>query len=297
MEFLLPIVKRFCVILRKTKIYTSARQSNYIFTEMKQFLKGYKKGLKPLRQKERVILPSESDSDSDFVPEDMDSNDDNEDNEDTANDEVIVQLKDAGLETYLVSQLGNKTKVMAQTMLGRFCKFLIWFYMVVGGAVLVGPMNACQLVSMFILEQFQLLPSYLEHLRDVILLKASTIVNHNEGFQVLVDWYSVYRVCKVSFPVAITQLYGVNHVIATMRRVWGKERRVCEAESEENTVEGLIAARKWPSGGFKDLYDAVLGQVKWARKVCTLSSMEDSSYKHFMEFFISLMYTGMSVYI
>jgi hypothetical protein len=43
--------------------------------------------------------------------------------------------------------------------------------------------------------------------------------------------------------------------------------------------------------------NAVMGLVKWARKVCTNPCMEDSTYKHFLELFISLMYTGTGEFI
>jgi hypothetical protein len=59
-------------------------------------------------------------------------------------------------------------------------------------------------------------------------------------------------------------------------------------------VEGLVAARKWPPGGLKELNDAVLSQLPWARSVCASpDSLRDPTvYKHFCEVMSASFYTG-----
>jgi len=73
--------------------------------------------------------------------------------------------------------------------------------------------------------------------------------------------------------------------------VFNKKRNIEQANSKENSIEGLIEARKWPVGGLQELSQCVMGKMGWARDVCTLSYQPCVSiYNHFMQLFMAAIF-------
>jgi len=246
---------------------------------------------------------SESDSDSDRDSESdydvgYDSNDSNNtdgvdvDKEDS--EQCNMQLIEQGLDEHLKSPVCNKSISMTQTMLMRYTRFLVWLWKLLGASLLVqGGIDVCYLISAFIVQHSQLLPKYYSHLKDAYLFKASTILDHNDNFQVLVHWYAVYRVHKDTFPVDPSQLYTINLIIKSMRKAFSRERKIQEATSTDNTIEGLVKSRKWPVGGLQELSDAVGSQMEWARRLCVKGCIISLSiYNLFMQVFMSSLFTS-----
>jgi len=245
---------------------------------------------------------SENDSDYDVSSESNDSDydvssesnagDGDGDREDS--NQCHMQLIEEGLDEHLKSPVCNKTAAMTQTMLTRYIRFLVWLWKQIGAAILVqGGFDVCYLISAFIVQHSQLLPKYYSHLKEAYLFKASTIIDHNENFQVLVHWYAVYRVHKDTFPVDPSQLYTINLIIKSMRKAFSRERKIQEATSTDNTIEGLVKARKWPLGGLQELSDAVGSQMEWARRLCVKGCIISLSiYNLFMQVFMSSLFTS-----
>jgi hypothetical protein len=97
------------------------------------------------------------------------------------------------------------------------------------------------------------------------------------------------------FSVQPADLYAVNLVIVAMRKFYSKERRRLSCKSVNNTVEGLMAAKKWPRGGLKELDDATESQMQWARDTCenNPASLRDPTvYNYFLQLLAGKIYTG-----
>ena len=236
---------------------------------------------------------SDSENDSDYeVSSESNAGDGDGDREDS--DQCHIQLIEEGLDEHLKSPVCNKSAAMTQTMLTRYTRFLVWLWKQIGAAILVqGGFDVCYLISTFIVQHSQLLPKYYSHLKEAYLFKASTIIDHNENFQVLVHWYAVYRVHKDTFPVDPSQLYTINLIIKSMRKAFSRERKIQEATSTDNTIEGLVKARKWPLGGLQELSDAVGSQMEWARRLCVKGCIISLSiYNLFMQVFMSSLFTS-----
>ena len=236
---------------------------------------------------------SDSENDSDYdVSSESNAGEGDGDKEDS--DQCHMQLIEEGLDEHLKSPVCNKSTAMTQTMLTRYTRFLVWLWKQIGAAILVqGGFDVCYLISAFIVQHSQLLPKYYSHLKEAYLFKASTIIDHNENFQVLVHWYAVYRVHKDTFPVDPSQLYTINLIIKSMRKAFSRERKIQEATSTDNTIEGLVKARKWPPGGLQELSDAVGSQMEWARRLCVKGCIISLSiYNLFMQVFMSSLFTS-----
>ena len=204
------------------------------------------------------------------------------------------QLIEHGLEEHLKSPVCAKSIAMTQTMLMRYTRFLVWLWTTIGAAATIqGGFDVCYIISAFIVSFSQLLPKYYMHLKEAFLFKASTIIDHNENFQVLVHWYAVYRVQKDLYFVDPSQLYTVNLIIKSMRKMFARERKIQEATSKDNTIEGLVNSRKWPVGGLQELNDAVVGQMEWAKRLCVKGSIITLSvFNLFMQLFMSSLFTS-----
>ena len=237
---------------------------------------------------------SDSDDDSDYdVSSDSNAAADGDINREDS-EQCHMQLIEQGLDEHLKSPVCNKSIAMCQTMLMRYTRFLVWLWKYIGAAICVqGGFDVCYLISSFIVQHSQLLPKYYMHLKEAYLFKASTILDHNENFQVLVHWYAVYRVDKDCYPIDPSQLYTINLIIKSMRKTFSRERKVQEATSTDNTIEGLVKSRKWPIGGLQELSDAVGSQMEWARRLCVKGCIISLSiYNLFMQLFMSSLFTS-----
>jgi hypothetical protein len=69
--------------------------------------------------------------------------------------------------------------------------------------------------------------------------------------------------------------------------------RNCEqAANKDNSIEGLIAARKWPAGGLQELCQCVKSKLAWARDVCTANFQPCASiYNQFMQLFMASIFS------
>ena len=199
-------------------------------------------------------------------------------------------LKDEDIEVHLATELVTRSAATVNTMINRYSKLLVWFYYKSDNVC--SEINALQLLHDIVLRRFQLLTKYYKFLRDILLMKPSTIYNFNEDVAALLNWFVVFRVPRSEdYYVTANDLYSVNIVL--MRKFYAKERRILATQSVDNTIEALISARKWPKGGLKELHDAVLSQIPWARKVCSQnpSCIHDATvYSHFMQLLISVFY-------
>jgi hypothetical protein len=177
-------------------------------------------------------------------------------------------------------------------MMNRYAKLFYWFYKKIGEG---GDVIVLQMLQTIVLHRFQMLTQYYKHLSEKVLFQPSTIANINEEVAALLHWFAVFRQSRHDkFPVNPSDLYSVDLVIKAMRTYYSKERRLLSCRSTANTVEGLIAARKWPQGGLNELHDAVLSQMPWARSVCAnpQSLLDPNVYKHFCEVLSASFYTG-----
>ena len=250
---------------------------------------------------DNCAISSSDSNDSDYEVEvSSDSNVDGDGEMDREiSEQCQLQLIEQGLDEHLKSPICNKSTAMTQTMMMRYTRFLVWLWKFIGLSTTVQEgFNVCHLISSFIIQYSQLLPRYYTHLKEAYLFKASTIIDHNENFQVLVHWYAVYRVRKELFVVDPSQLYTINLIIKSMRKAFSRERKVEEAKNTDNTIEGLVKSRKWPIGGLQELSDAVVSQMEWARRLsvkgCIISL---SIYNLFMQVFMSSLFTSKSLLI
>jgi hypothetical protein len=231
--------------------------------------------------------------DSDFVDEkEVSSSDDDNSDEEAFLRKIISQLKHEFLDEHLATDLVKRTISTVNTMMNRYAKMFYWFYKKIGNG---GDVIVLQMLQTIVLRRFQLLTQYYKHLTENVLLKPSTISNINEEVAVLFNWFAIFRQSRYdTFSVQPTDLYSINLVIKAMRTYYSKERRLLSCRSVDNTVEGLIAARKWPVGGIPELHEAVLSQMHWARTVCgnPESLCDPTVYKHFCELMSASFYTG-----
>ena len=249
-----------------------------------------KKKRPPLRAKRKFVPDkaesTDSDDDSDYKD---DSSFDSDDGKSNANEEVTKQLTANGLDKHLQSKLCNKSDAQVKSSLNRFARFFFWLYLELG---MLGDLNVLFLINSLILEHFQLIPLFYCHLQSELLLSASTVLTYNEEMQVLVHWFVIYRISKALYSVNQEQLYGINSVLRSMRKVYTKERKRHDCHSKRNTVEGLLKENKWPIGGFKQLVEAVENQMDWARRVCVATVRDSTVYTCFMQLLSASFYTG-----
>ena len=175
-------------------------------------------------------------------------------------------------------------------------------------------------MSTFIVEKSKLLPVYYQYLKEKVLFKPSTIIDVNENVQVLVHWFCVYRT-QTSYSTDSSLLYNVNLIIKTMRKVFNKQRHVEEAKNTgmnfkeflwrfllcflvylyslfcassfltDNSIEGLVSARKWPVGGLQELCDAVRKKMSWAKDLCISAYVPCVSiFNQFMQLFMAAIF-------
>jgi len=192
------------------------------------FLKGLKK-LKKLRRPAIPVPPpapsasadsSDSSSSADSSDIESDSSDfDYEDEDDeqlNLEEESNRQLLEEGLDVHLKSSFCNqKSDSMCKTMMTRFVKLIVFIHVTLN---INSVINIGFILSSLITDQFKILPVYYEHLRERVLLQASTIIDLNENVQALVHWFCVYRT-SLEYPLESSSLYNINLVIKTMRKV------------------------------------------------------------------------------
>jgi hypothetical protein len=249
-----------------------------------------KKKRPPLRAKRKFVSEAKSHSDnSDDSDYQDDLSFDSDDCNINANEEVTGQLTANGLDNHLKSKLCNKSDVQVKSSLNRFARFFFWLYLKLG---IIGDLNVLFLINTLILEHFQLIPIFYCHLQSELLLSASTVLTYNEEIQVLVHWFVIYRISKSLYSVNQEQLYGINLVLRSMRKIYTKERKRHDCHSKRNTVEGLLKENKWPIGGFKQLVEAVENQMDWARRVCVATVRDSTVYTCFMQLLSASFYTG-----
>ncbi len=58
----------------------------------------------------------------------------------------------------------------------------------------------------------------------------------------------------------------------------------------DNSIEGLIRARKWPAGGLQELHQAVKDQMAWARALCASDVPSLSTFNLFMQLFMAAIF-------
>ena len=208
---------------------------------------------------------------------------------------IVEQLKHEFLEEHLSVELVKRTAATVNTMINRYAKFFVWLRKKFQDSD--SNINVLKMLQDIVLDRFQILIKYYKYLTEIVLLKPSTVYNFNEEVGVLLNWFAVFRASrKDTFAVKPSDLYSVNLVIKAMRKFYSKERILLSCKSTDNTVEGLIAARKWPQGGLKELHDAVLSQMPWARATCAdpASLRDPTVYNHFMDLMCASFYTGTS---
>jgi hypothetical protein len=68
---------------------------------------------------------------------------------------------------------------------------------------------------------------------------------------------------------------------------------ICYASSflTDNSIEGLVSARKWPVGGLQELCDAVRKKMSWARDLCISTYVPCVSiFNQFMQLFMAAIF-------
>ena len=268
-----------------------------------------KKTLKPLRKLPLVVAnavaptahnddmldtDSDSDSDSDWSFSSIDSDSDSRYENEALHRTIVLQLKEEDIEVHLATELVSRSTATVNTMLNRYAKLLVWFH---SKSEKSGcDINALKLLKNIVLKRFQMITKFYTFLRETQLFKPSTIYNFNEDVSILLNWFAVFRVSRnEEYDVTSNDLYSVNLILKAMRKFYSKERRILACQSVDNTVESLIAAKKWPKGGLKELNDAVVAQMPWARTVCSQPACvhDCTVYSQFMQVLISGFYTGM----
>ena len=238
----------------------------------------------------------DDDDDEDYVDEpDDDSSDDVPSFEnDPLFNKIIGQLKAECLDLHLETDLAHRTVATVNTMINRYAKFFLWcFYQ---SELPDCDSNVLKMLQDIVLKRFQILTKYYKYLRETLRFQPSTVYNLNEEIFVLLNWFAIFRVSRDDqFAVQPADLYAVNLVIVAMRKFYSKERRRLSCKSVNNTVEGLMAAKKWPRGGLKELDDATESQMQWARDTCenNPASLRDPTvYNYFMQLLAGKIYTG-----
>ena len=239
---------------------------------------------------DKICDDYDDDSDWSFSSTDSNTCADNE----SMKNAVVLQLTKEDIVVHLASELVARTSSTVKTMINRYSKLLVWFHiqiMAKGSAI-----NSLELLKIIVLKRFQLLPKYYAYMRETLQLKPSTVYNFNEEVAVLFNWFAIFRVSTDEmYSVTTTDLYSVNLIIKAMRKMYSKERRLVACKSVNNTIEALIVERKWPQGGLKELHDAVLGQLSWARNVFAQNQSyihDVTSYNNFLQVMLSSFYTG-----
>ena len=128
-------------------------------------------------------------------------------------------------------------------------------------------------------------------------LSCSTVVTYNDEIRLLVEWFVIYRFCKDEFRVDQTDVYAINRVLATLRKMYSRQRKHEDVQKKENTVEELKAARKWPIGGFKQLAETVSSGIEWAQRVCQEGILDSYTIYCFMQLLAASFYTSKHYYI
>ena len=123
-------------------------------------------------------------------------------------------------------------------------------------------------------------------------LSCSTVITYNDEIRLLVEWFVIYRLCKDDFRVEQMDIYAINRVLLTLRKMYTKQRKREDVQKKENTVEELKAARKWPMGGFKQLAETVSFDIEWAKRVCESGNLDSHTIKCFMQLFAASFYTS-----
>ena len=123
-------------------------------------------------------------------------------------------------------------------------------------------------------------------------LSCSTVVTYNDEIRLLVEWFVIYRLCKENFRVEQVDVYAVNRVLVTLRKMYSKQRKRENVQKKENTVEDLKEARKWPKGGFKELAKTVSSEIEWAKRVCESRSLDSYTINCFMQLLAASFYTS-----
>jgi hypothetical protein len=216
--------------------------------------------------------------------------------------EIMFQMLKYEVDQHLESGLKLRSKSLVNTMLGRYSKFIEWFYESVdvgSGDNVDEVIDFQRLLKSLIMDKYHALSVYYRYLKDCVQLKSRTIYTYNEDMLILVEWFAIFRKNRSTMhTVAPNDLYPVNLVIKAMRRVYGKEAKLEACKSKNNTKEGLLAARKWPERGLAELNEAVIGQLHWARKVCQSppSARHVTIYNKLLQISVASMYTGKQFY-
>ena len=278
-----------------------------------------RKNLKPLRRSPKfavaipsaaiIVLDSEKEDDEeddDIVSgtEDFDSDSDwscSSIDSEMCDCEILIeaaarQLKESDIEVHLAVELIIRSASTVKTMINRFSKLLVWFY--IKFEVKGSEIDVLQLLMDLVLKRFPMLTKYYKHLRESLQFKPSTVYNFNEDVSVLLNWFVVFRVPgEDEYSVTSNDLYGANLIIKAMRKFYSKERRVLACKSGDNTIEALVSIQKWPEGGLKELHNAVLSQMSWARKVCAeqLYRHDPTVYNNFVQLTCASFYSGIHI--
>jgi hypothetical protein len=140
-----------------------------------------------------------------------------------------------------------------------------------------------------------LLTDFYLHVKDSMQLSCSTVLTYNDEIRLLVDWFVIYRVCKTSNKVEQMEIYAINRVLSSLRKVYSKQRKREDVKKKENTIEELKAAKKWPQGGYAQLAQTVLFDVEWAQNLCESGQLLDShTIKILLQILAASFYTSIA---
>jgi hypothetical protein len=134
---------------------------------------------------------------------------------------------------------------------------------------------------------------FYRYLLKIKLLQPATICHYNLDISALLNWFVVFRHDRNAiFTLQYTDLYAVNKVTAGAGKLYNKLKKRVQAK-RPSCIEDLVAAGRWPAGGMKDLYDAVLSQLEWLRNVVDGGTVITKDiYNLFTQLLSASMYVG-----
>jgi hypothetical protein len=242
------------------------------------------------------IAPS-ADSTSDAIASEESSEYSDEPGNESSDDDLAFSeasfmndlVNNEDLQTYLSSELCTKNEQASNTMMSRVANFLSWF-----ATKLDNKQNGMSsMINALITTHYKLLPRYLVHLTSVFMFKAGTVTNYIEDIMFFINWFVVFRVTELDdYPLECRHLHSITVVVKAMRKIYSKKRKA-DFNSEANSIEELIAQRKWPVNGISELYKACVDELPWLKRVIEdIASLNKSSYDYFMELMCASAYSS-----
>ena len=220
-------------------------------------------------------------------------NNNNKTNELCSESFIIKKLEDAGLHSYVQSTLiGNNIKQSLHQCIQRVVLFITWNYSRTYSFSIITQtdINIIQVFQQIIKKNYDILPDFVNYLKEKRGLSVSTQLNYLYDITKSVKWFTMFR-RNNSHQFFINSLAFTRWIecIKTIRKPLS--RTMSLERSKENSMESKVQDGSFPEGGLKQLRDCIETDLTFIKSFKKTTIIDKPTFIRFMKVLYSSIYS------